>query len=205
MKKRIIISGTLIILSIILVLSYSKIASDKFNNKNIRLGYCPTMSNLAQDIQSKNNQISLIPFDYTAQALSALNNAEIDVVLVGRIAEKTELNDSFEIKLRDGLTLVGKKKKMISINELQNMIVHTSESEEEAKKYIPETAEIVYHNSVEDAIEKGLDEAVLINWKYYSDNLELVIPIDENMNKIEKFRMPVLYTYDKKLLDNLEI
>mgnify|MGYP005838494903 CR=1 FL=1 len=171
----------------------------------IRLGYCPTMSAIAEEIAIKNSHVSLVSYDFTVQALQSLNNKEVDVVLVGRLAEENEVGEIFEKRLRDGLTLVGKEKKLISMDNLQRSKIHTYVSKEQAQEYIPNIDNVIFHGSSESAISSGLDDLVLIRWSDFSEDLELVIPIDENMNKIEKFRIPVLYSYDDANIKNVVV
>ncbi len=167
-------------------------------NQPIKLGYCPTMVEIAKMIQEKNQHVSLVPYDFTAQALQSLNKKEVDVVLVGRIAENNELGEVFEKRLKDGLTLVGREKMLIRMDDLQKSRIHTYVTKEQAQEYIPNTDKIIYHDSFESAIKEGINDAVLIKWSDFSDDFELIIPVDENMNKIEKFRIPVLYSYNKE-------
>ncbi len=171
----------------------------------ITLGYCPTMSGIAKEIASKNNNVSLKAYEFTSQALQSLNNGEINVVLVGRLAKENEIEDAFKKTLREGLTLVGKEKRAISLAELHHNRIHTYVSEELARKYVPETTEIIFHDSKELAIKEGINELILIQWSDFQENLELVIPLDEKQNKIEKFRIPVLYSYNIEHIKKLQV
>lgn len=173
--------------------------------KPIKLGYCPTMSGIAKDIGSKNPHVALSPYDFTAKALQSLNNNEVDIVLVGRLAEKNEIGETFEKRLKDGLTLVGKEKKLISVYEMQGIRIHTYVPKEQVQEYITNTDNVIFHDSFESAIKYRINDVVLIRWSDFSDDLELVIPIDDNMNKIERFRIPVLYSYYEDYIKNLEI
>ncbi len=167
------------------------------------LGYCPTMSDLAEEIASKNSHISLQPFDYTADALQALNEGDVDMVLVGRLAEKNELDNAFEERLRQGLTLVGREKRLIHISQLKDRRIHTAVDEKLANEYLPNPENIIFHESAESAIREGMDDVVLIDWDDYADSLGLVIPVDDKGNKIERFRIPVIYSYDREYTENL--
>ncbi|MFO7710455.1 MAG: hypothetical protein R6V53_01695 [Candidatus Woesearchaeota archaeon] len=161
--------------------------------KDIVLGYCPTMANIAGDIAENNSHVSLKGYASTSSAISALNAGEVDVILVGRIAKSYE-TDAYEKRLRDGLTLVGNEKRFISMEELAGSTVHTAASE--VRQYLPEETNVVYHDSVDAAIDAGLDELVLISWEDYADEMELVIPV-QGRSKIPEFRIPVLYSHDE--------
>ncbi|MFW6450412.1 MAG: hypothetical protein ACOCZ6_05140 [Nanoarchaeota archaeon] len=172
-------------------------------NEKISLGYCPTMEDRAEKI-ADNNDVKLKPYDYTSQALQALNNGQVDVVLVGRLAGKNEVGDVYEKRLKEGLTLAGREKQFIHVNELQQRKVHTTANKELAGKYVPEE-NLILHNSTQAAINDGIDDLVLINWTDYSDELELVIPVNNAKQKIEKFRIPVLYSYNKEYIESLKM
>lgn len=171
----------------------------------IKLGYCPTMSGIAEEISAKNPHVSLVPYDFTAQALYSLNSKKVDVILVGRLAKKNEIGKAFEKKLRDGLTLVGREKKLIKMEDLQKSKIHTYVSKEQAQKYIPNINNIIFHDSFESAIKNIFNDIVLIQWSDFTEDLELVIPFEDNMNKIEKFRIPVLYSYEEAHIKNFEV
>lgn len=205
MRKNIIYSIGIIILIFVGIMFSKGLITGYAVSKSITLGYCPTMSSLAEEIASKNSHISLQPFDYTAEALQSLNNGDIDLVLVGRLAKKDELNNAFEKWLGEGLTLVGREKKIVHISQLQNNRIYTAVDEKLANEYLPHTENIIFHESTESAIREGMNDIILIDWKDYTDNLELVIPIDDLGNKIEKFRIPVLYSYDDANIKNLEV
>lgn len=184
---------------------FSENITSQTNSDPIKLGYCPTMANLAKGIASKNSHISLQGYGYTSEAFHALNNGNVEMVLVGRLAGKNELNNAFEKHLRQGLTLVGREKILIPISKLQNSRIHTAVDENLANEYFPNIENVIFHESTESAIKEGIGDLVLINWNDYTDNLGLVIPVDNLGNKIEKFRIPVLYSYDDANIKNLEV
>ncbi len=205
MKKMIVVGIAAFLFILAGMVFFSGTIKSNKNSDPIKLGYCPTMSALAKEIASKNSHISLQPFDYTAEALQSLNNRYVDMVLVGRLAEKDELNNAFEKQLGEGLTLVGREKKIVHISQLQNSKIHTAVDEKLANEYFPNKENIIFHESTGSAIKEGIDDIALIDWKDYTDNLGLVIPIDNTGNKIEKFRIPVLYSYNNANIKNLEV
>jgi hypothetical protein len=179
--------------------------TEKKEIKKVVLGYCPTMQGIAQEIQAKNEFISIKAFGSTAEAFMNLNSKNVDIVLVGRVANKNELEKVSEKRIRGGLTLVGKNKIFISMQDLEESRVHTAVDEKQVLKYLSEKVDVVYYNSTQEAIEKGFEDIVLIDWKDYDEKVSLVIPVNEYMQKLEKFRLPVLYTYDKDLLERIHI
>lgn len=173
--------------------------------KKITLGYCPTMFEFANKIKEQNDFVELIDFSSTAQALNYLNSNKVDIILVGRIAKKEELENVHFLKLRSGLTLIGNTKRFVLSSDLDNKIIHTAINDNIVDEYFSNTDNFVFYENKIQALENGFDDIVLIDWNDYEDNFELVIPIDNNMNKIEKFRIPVLYTFNKNFLENLNI
>jgi hypothetical protein len=191
-----------------------EINNNKQNNKNddntedrdkqsINLGYCPTMKGYAETLKKENDFIIIMPFDSTSSAFNALNNNVVDIVLVGRIAEEYELKGAFEKRLREGFTLVGNRKRAISFKEIESTKIHTAEDKEIIKEYGLENSEIIFHESLEDALREGIQEIVFINWNNYSKGMQLVIPINSQKNKIEQFRLPVLYSYNDTLIERI--
>ncbi len=202
--KKIIMVGIAAFLSILAGIAFfSGSITSHTNPDPIRLGYCPTMSDLAKEIASKNIHVSLQSFGYTSEALQALNKGDVDMVLVGRLADRNEVNDPFEKRLKQGLTLVGREKRLISISQLQNSRIHTAVDEDLANVYISNKENIIFHESTGSAIKEGIDEIVLIDWNDYTDGLGLVIPVDDAGNKIEKFRIPVAYSNTERHIENL--
>ncbi|MFP4195985.1 MAG: hypothetical protein ACLFSN_04435, partial [Candidatus Woesearchaeota archaeon] len=167
-------------------------------------GHCPTINDLAEEIASKNEHVSLVHHESTAQALDELNKGSVDVVLVGRLAHQSEVNNGFEKRLESGLTLVGTEKKLMRMSDVERSKVHTAVGEDLAREYLPNSKNIVFHDSTDSAIQKGSNDIVLIDWNDYTDDMELVIPVDMDGNKIERFRIPVLYSYDD-ILGHLDV
>ncbi len=202
MRKTILLLGIPAIMALMLLAGCDAAGMAVVKEQAI-LGYCPTMSDLAKDIASKNSYVSLQPFDYTAEALQALNDGDVDLVLVGRLANGNEVNNPFEKQLRQGLTLVGREKRLMHISQLKDSRIHTAADEKLASEYLPNTEKLIFHESTESAIREGMDDIVLIDWNDYADSLGLVIPVDNAGNKIEKFRIPVIYSNSRRHIENL--
>ncbi|MCD6101483.1 MAG: hypothetical protein J7J77_00305 [Candidatus Cloacimonetes bacterium] len=170
----------------------------------IKMGYCPTMEIFLNDIMELNPDIKLLSFGSAAQVLALLKEDYLNAGLIGRIAKKNEIyNEIKEMRLAKGYTLVGKFKIAIPHGELSNMEIHTYLPEEVVKSFIPEVNKVIYHKSVEDAVREGISSAILIDWDDYSDDYELIIPIEDE-GKVLKFRTPTLY-YHTKLESDIEV
>ncbi|MFW5865619.1 MAG: hypothetical protein ACOCU6_00835 [Nanoarchaeota archaeon] len=207
MKSKTMLVGMLAI-TVVLFMAGCSVTGDVIGNSTskdpVTLGHCPTMADLAKEIASKNEHVSLVRYGSTAKALDELDNGSVDVVLVGRLAHQSEVNDGFEKRLEEGLTLVGTEKKLMRMSDIKRSKVHTAVSEDLTGEYLPNANNIVFHDSTDSAIQKGLNDIVLIDWNDYTDDMELVIPVDMAGNKIERFRIPVLYSTDEDYIKQLE-
>lgn len=218
MKKKLIFLGfaVICIFALVIALSLINFPSEKSaetnqlpvgystlidsNNLNIPepspflLGFCPTMKPyLPKVVQDKDFEIFV--FESAGEALFALQNGWIDIVLIGRTARTEEINEGIvEKRLSSGYTLVSNEKKLIEYSLLKNLEIHTHLPEKTVNEFIPAAENIYFHNSFEETV-FHLDKAVLINWTDFRDEFELVIPILNGL-KVEKFRAPVIY-YNK--------
>lgn len=166
------------------------------------LAYCPTMEPIAQEIAKENERIELMRKGSTLDVIASLEKQETDIALVGRIAKAHETQADHRL-LGSGHTLVSKQKKFMQRHDLDTIIVHTSVAPEAAEALLPET-EITYHPTLEEALKAGLKGTVLIDWRDFRDDMELVV-IMEGDNKATEFRLPVLYShaFDLASLENI--
>lgn len=165
--------------------------------KKLLLGYCPTMEQEANNIASNNENIQLVKSQSTKNVLNDLNQKKIDIGLVGRIAKSDELNYKYnELKLKTGFTLINSNKNVIEYSKIDNLKIHTYLDKEKVKNFLGNIDNVIFYEKLEDINPEFIS---LIDWDDWKDNNELLIPIDENYNKIVKFRIPVLYS-----LENLD-
>lgn len=158
------------------------------------LGYCPTMKNYAIEY-ARNNNFMAVEVETTSIALENLRRGNLDAVIVGRKAYRNEIIPSInEVQLEEGYTLISNEQNLIQEFELNNYIIHTYLDSSIAEKLLP-NSEIVYYENFEFALVNGISgypNAMLINWRDYSDGLELLIPM-VGINKVPEFRTPFLY------------
>jgi len=167
----------------------------------MKIGYCPTMEkDLKKYIENKN--FELINLGSARNVLSLLNKDEIDVGVIGRQAKKSEFEGVLK-RIGTGYTLITAIKSMISNEDLENLEIHTNISKEIVKQKYSYLKNIVYHNSLEDALSKG--KIQLISWDDWNDNFELLIPVDNYNNKNPDFRVPHFYSKKEEFLDKLGI
>ena len=173
-----------------------------------KMGFCPTMTNIAQAIGKSNKNISLFPLGSAAEALYYVKNGVLDGVVIGRIAKTAEISESVErLPLQtEGVTLVARQKGFINYKDLNQVPIVTYLDQQVVKTVIPNTKNIQYVSDfTETMAELNFSNAALIKWSDYNDSLELLIPVDENGNKIISFRLPTLYyqTDKKSIVKNL--
>jgi hypothetical protein len=202
LKKKKVIKLSLIFLLIIIFFLIIKI---NFNNNfklNINetniltLGYCPTMKEYAENIVLNNPNIKILEVPSSELVFIGLKERNLDIGLTGRLAKSTELNNPEEIYLKTGYTLITKIKSFIDKKDLKQIIIHTALKQDIAEKLLPENT-IIYYNNYNEAL-TGINEAVLINWKDFKDNYELLVVMDGNI-KVKDFRIPVLYSINNNL------
>lgn len=195
MNKKIVVGiGIVIIITGILFLS--GVSSKKATPKIVRLGYCPTMKPIAEKIAENNENIVLVKQPNSAQTLQALS-VNIDIALIGRMAKGREIQSTNRKMLGKGYTLVTDVKRFVQENELSEIKIHTAIEENIAKQMLP-NSELIFYKTTQEAISQGLGETVLIDWNDYEDEYELLV-VMKGMKKVEKFRIPVLYSENYNL------
>ncbi len=154
------------------------------------LGYCDTFEKYAIDL-ARGNDLELRKFKNSSEVLKNLKAGTITYAVIGRKAYSFEINDEItEIPLKElGHTLIAPEKDIIEYSELRNIVVHTYLEEEIVGKYLPSETEVIYHENIQEALEKGI---TLISWEDFNDDLNLLIPVEEE-SKVIKFRTPILY------------
>ena len=161
--------------------------------KNITIAYCPTMKPFAKTIENSIQEIETVEAASAAQALQMLNGNYVDSVLIGRAAKKRELSDnSKEKRLLDGITLVYKMKTGVGSDQLSEIPVITYLSESDLGDLKNQFTKISYASSLDECLIDNLETPVLIDWKDYRDEFELLIPTTGS-GKDSRFRAPVLY------------
>ena len=166
------------------------------SRNELKIGFCPTMSEIARKIGQKNGNVTLIPLGSAAEALYYVKSGALDGVIIGRIAKRTEISDSVRrLALQNqGVTLVARQKGFIDYRDLPHIPIVTYLSEETVRPLIHDTRNtqfVIDFNEAEAFLTRN--NAALIDWSDYSDSLELLIPVDESGNKIIDFRLPSLY------------
>ncbi len=160
------------------------------------IAYCPTMEPFAETLVKVVKNVETIDAGSAAQALQMLRGNYVDSVLIGRVAKKIELsNDSKELRLRNGVTLIYKMKTGINSNGLSNIPVRTYLSESELGELKNQFSQILFEPTLEDCFVDSMETPALIDWRDYRDEFELLIPMTET-GKDPRFRAPVLYYKD---------
>ena len=173
----------------------------------IKIAYCPTMEKYANVIGSKVADIDLINANSAAQVLAMLKENLVDIVLIGRTAKSWEINNHIDfLRLKNGYTLIYKQKMGIYYADLKQVEINTYINREKIKDIAHLFKKINFFTNFDDCLKNGLDIPILIDWKDFRDEFELLIPMDEN-GKVAYFRAPVLYynrNVNNQLIKNLK-
>ena len=197
MKKSIIIFAIAVVVLVLLflIIKPSFTGYYVYNNEiteKVKLGYCPTMQEDATSLAKEKNY-ELIKFDSASEVLSALKNNQIDKAIIGRKAEKNELNSNIkETILKSGYTIVSNKKGFIDYLGLPSIEVYTYLSNEIVEGLIPVSSKITYVNKNEIIKQINEGKIVLIPLEDWNDNFELIVVMDDN-EKDKEFRGIFLY------------
>jgi len=162
----------------------------------MKIGYCPTMEEYVKKIENIQD-FEIINLGSAGRALFFLSNDEIDIAVIGRKAKKREFV-GYEKVSGEGYTLITDSKSMVLKDELKNLRIDTAISKEIVEKEFPELENVVYHKTLQEALNNG--EVQLISWNDWDDEFELLIPVDEFNNKVKKFRVP--HFYSKREISN---
>lgn len=173
--------------------------ADQTGRLRKKIGYCPTMSVYASQLDAEGYELVLLPS--SAVVLEKLSNQEIDLALIGRRAKSFEKNSLWqELMIDPGYTLISAQNQVISESDLKKYTIHTALNEETAKSLLPLETELVLYDTMFESVEYGLSEtaggnlkqAVLIAWEDYREDYNLLVPMQGEQKAIQ-FRTPILY------------
>ncbi len=169
-----------------------------------KIVYCPTMHSYAEELSERMNFLEFIPVSSAADALYFLNGRHVEAVLIGRVAKQMEIDgEILPYRLKNGNTLVYEKKIVVPYDYLKRLEVKTylSKNTLQIKDAFKRVA---FFHSLEECLDKeGLKVPILINWRDYRDDFELLIPVND-LGKVPYFKAPVLY-YVKESLEDDEL
>ena len=203
-KKLFLFLGITIILGIFLLTPLGKSSLtgySLFQDEEFKLGHCPTMKEAAEFIGNQNPSITLVEFGSTSATLANLNSENINIALVGRKAKSYEVGDAHERVLGEGVTLITQSKQLISYDQLEDLRIFTYLDKEIFEEQFP-NLNIEVSGDKEELLQSNYN-IVLISWEDYEDYMELLVPLNQDGGKVEEFRIPVLYSGDKKLLEEI--
>ena len=176
-------------------------------NSKFKMSFCPTMAPYAEMIAKGVEGIEPYPSSSAAMVLNMLSRGMIDMALIGREAYSDEVNSNIGKKrLKDGYTLIYTEKVAIPEEKLGEIPIKTYLPKEVAEKILPEPKNIVYCQTLEGCVNPDNDLPVLIDWKDFKDEFELLIPINKEGGKTPVFRAPVIYyrkNISKEIIDKI--
>lgn len=164
------------------------------HQQEVRIGFCPSMTETLQLLEQKYQTIDSIAYPSAGAAFAGLHKGKVDAIIVGRIANLSELTDNLRfVRQQDGLTLVSRQTGMIYYDDLPIVPIHTSEEAATIKGMLPDSTKIIYYETIAQAFAQGYEEAVLLRWSEVDPQFGLLIPVDKQGNKVQAFRSPHLY------------
>ena len=166
--------------------------------KEIKIGYCPTMTPYVQALAKAHQNVTPILYDNSALAMDALYSDAVQAILIGRSAREHELIDDLRLLLvEDGLTLIAQHPGVIRYEDLPKIRILTHEGEAAIQDLIPVRVNIVYYDDLNQMLaDMDGSAAVLLRWSQVSPYDNLLIPVDPAGLKVPAFRSPHFYYLD---------
>ncbi len=160
----------------------------------IRLGFCPTMTPYAETFDQTIEEVELVPLGSASQAMSMLRSGAIEISLIGREAYTRELTEKIgKRRLAGGYTLVYPRKVAIPRAQLAELPVKTYLAPEIVAKLLPTLDNVSFYNTFEECERAEPGMPMLIDWKDFKDEHQMLIPVEANGAKVPAFRAPVIY------------
>ena len=160
----------------------------------VKLGYCPTMTPFVETFKSRVEELELVPMQGAAIVMNKLLSGDIDAALIGREAYSRELNPSIKKKrLQSGYTLVYKDKVGMPKEKLNEISIKTYLSRDIAMNLLPTLEHVSFYPSISECENMDKDMPMLIDWKYFKDEHEMLIPKEKNGMKTPIYRAPVIF------------
>lgn len=165
-----------------------------------RISYCPTMVTYIGKIEDEIDGLNFFAASSAAEALYLLRSRRMEAAIIGRMAKRVEITDSTKsYRLKDGNTLIYRQKSGISYEQLKQVEIYTYLSKASLSDVKDVFKNVTFFDSLNECLEDDLKTPVLIDWKDYRDDFELLIPMNE-MGKVPYFRAPIIYYSDEDLI-----
>lgn len=200
--KIIIIVG-LVLLALLSACSPNHVQSADQPLKEIKIGYCPTMTPHVQALAKTHQNVTPIRYENSAIAMDALHAGVVQAILIGRSARDHELTDDLRLLLvDDGLTLIAQHPGVIRFEDLPKIRIFTQEAEADFQDLIPVRINVVYYDDYNQMLaDMDGSVAVLVRWSQVSPDDNLLIPVDAAGLKVPAFRSPHFYYLDALEVD----
>lgn len=197
MIKNVIVVG-LVLLALLCACSPNPGQTAEQPLKEIKIGYCPTMTPYVQALAKAHQNVTPILYDNSALAMDALYSDAVQAILIGRSAREHELTDGLRLLLvEDGLTLIAQHPGVIRYEDLPKIRILTLEGEAAIQDLIPVRINIVYYDDFNQMLaDMDSSVAVLLRWSQVSPDNNLLIPVDPAGLKVPAFRSPHFYYLD---------
>ncbi|BEP29706.1 hypothetical protein [Helicovermis profundi] len=171
--------------------------------KKLKLSYCPTMLPYINKLIDNKIDLEIVNGMSAAGVLAMLRNREVDMIIIGRKAYKRELNlEIKEKRIKNGYTLAYSHKTSISKERLKELAIKTYIPKVIVEKDFSFFEQVEYFDSKKDCMKNSFSTPTLVDWNDFEEEYELLIPMDENRNKLNIFRAPVVY-YNENIDESL--
>ena len=123
-----------------------------------------------------------------------LRSGAIEISLIGREAYTRELTEKIgKRRLAGGYTLVYPRKAAIPKAQLAEIPVKTYLDPEVVAKLLPTLDNVSFYNTFEECERAEPGMPMLIDWKDFKDEHQMLIPVEASGAKVPAFRAPVIY------------
>jgi hypothetical protein len=145
-------------------------------------------------------KVELVPLGSASLAMSLLRSGAIDIALIGRDAYARELTSAIgRRRLLGGYTLVFTRKAAIPKEQLAEIPIKTYLDPAVVEKLIPTLNNVSFYESFAECEQAEPETPMLIDWKDFKDDHEMLIPLEANGAKVAAFRAPVIFYNTAKI------
>lgn len=167
--------------------------------KQIKIAICPTYQYLKEEINNYGYEV--VKTKSTAQSINLLRKGEVNIVLSGRKPMPNESDLAYKIiLLPNRYSFLSKNSKTVFSEELKSLVVYTDQ-DTQAIKTIFNIDNVKKVENVYMFLDKGI---VITSWDNTDYKKASVVHIlENNKNRHQNSRIPIIYSKDEKLLDQI--
>ncbi|MEX0910328.1 MAG: hypothetical protein WDZ73_01065 [Candidatus Paceibacterota bacterium] len=156
-------------------------------NKKIRIAVCPTVSEVAKEID--NDKYEIVNTVSTSESLSLIKSSKVDIILSGRKLKPQEPQMDYLV-LSEGYSFLSKKGDTLFIDQLKKHNLYTDLDEKIIKDNFP-FDNINYVDNVYQYLDNGIIITTWDNTDY--SKAEIVHVFESNGDRFKLSRRPTIY------------